>query len=155
MIMTSNIGADLIKKRGSLGFKIEKENLTYDDMKSKLNEEIKKTFKPEFLNRIDDVIVFHALSREDLGKIVDIEVNEVKERLKEQDINIELTKDAKEFLIEKGFDVVFGARPLKRTIARFLEDPLAQSLLKGEIDKTKLTIVKYKNDRLIFESKSK
>ncbi len=155
MIMTSNIGADLIKKRGSLGFKIEKEKLAYDDMKSKLNDEIEKTFKPEFLNRIDDVIVFHALNRADLGKIVDIEVNEVKERLKEQDINIELTKDAKEFLIEKGFDVAFGARPLKRNIARFLEDPLAQVLLKGEINKAKTTIVKCKNDRLIFDSKSK
>ena len=155
MIMTSNIGADLIRERGSLGFKIEKENLTYDDMKSKLNDEIKKTFKPEFLNRIDDVIVFHALSRKDLGKIVDIEVNEVKERLQEQDVNIELTKDAKEFLIEKGFDVVFGARPLKRTITRFIEDPLAQALLKGEIDKVKPTIIKCKDDRLVFERKSK
>ncbi len=155
MIMTSNIGADLIKKGGSLGFKVEKENLTYEDMKSKLNEEIKKTFKPEFLNRIDEVIVFHALSRKDLEKIVDIEVNEVKERLKEQNVNIELAKEAKEFLIKKGFDVVFGARPLKRTIAKFLENPLAQALLKGEIDKAKLMIVKCKNDRLVFENKSK
>jgi ATP-dependent Clp protease ATP-binding subunit ClpC len=155
MIMTSNIGADLIKKRGSLGFKVEKESLTYDDMKVKLNEEIKKTFKPEFLNRIDDVIVFHALSRTDLEKIVNIEVNEVKERLKEQGIEIDLTKESKEFLIDKGFDVVFGARPLKRTIARFLEDPLAQALLKGELNKSKVTVVKCKNDRLVFENKTK
>jgi ATP-dependent Clp protease ATP-binding subunit ClpC len=155
MIMTSNIGANLIKKRGSLGFKVEKEGMTYDDMKSKLDEEIKKTFKPEFLNRIDDVIVFHALSRKDLEKIVEIEVNEVKDRLKEQDVAIELTKDAKEFMIEKGFDVVFGARPLKRTIARYLEDPLAQALLKGEIDKSKTTVAKRKGDRLVFESKKK
>jgi ATP-dependent Clp protease ATP-binding subunit ClpC len=155
LIMTSNIGANLIKERGSLGFKVEKEGMTYDDMKSKLDEEIKKTFKPEFLNRIDDVIVFHALSRKDLEKIVEIEVNEVKDRLKEQDVTIELTKDAKEFMIEKGFDVVFGARPLKRTIARYLEDPLAQALLKGEIDKSKATIAKRKGDRLVFESKKK
>ncbi len=155
MIMTSNIGADLIKKGGSLGFKVEKENLTYDDMKSKLNEEIKKTFKPEFLNRIDDVIVFHALSRKDLEKIVDIEVNEVKERLREQDVNIELTKEAKEFLIKKGFDVVFGARPLKRTISKFLENPLAQALLKGEINKAVPMIIKCKNEKLVFENKSK
>lgn len=154
LIMTSNIGANFIRQRGSLGFKMEKEDLSYDEMKERLNEEVKKTFKPEFLNRIDDVIVFHALSREDLDKIVDIEMGEVKERLKEQNIKIELTKEAKEFLIEKGFDQVFGARPLRRTIARYLEDPLAQALLKSEINTKKTTVIKKKGDRLIFENKS-
>ena len=152
LLMTSNLGADLIKKSGSLGFKIEKEELAYEDMKDRLNEEVKKTFKPEFLNRIDDVIVFHPLSRQDLNKIVDIELNEVKERLKEQEIVIEITKGAKEFLIEKGFDPLFGARPLKRTIARYLEDPLAQVLLKGEIEKGQITAVEEKDGRLIFKN---
>ncbi len=155
LIMTSNVGADLIRKRGSLGFKVQKEELSYQEMKEKLMDEVKKTFKPEFLNRIDDVIVFHPLSREDLEKIVEIEVREVKERLKEQDITIELTKEAKDFLINKGFDPTFGARPLKRTISRYLEDPLAQSLLRGEIQKNQAILVKVKDDRLIFENKSK
>ncbi|MCK4518630.1 MAG: ATP-dependent Clp protease ATP-binding subunit [Candidatus Omnitrophica bacterium] len=152
LLMTSNIGADLIKKSGSLGFKIEKEELAYEDMKDRLNEEVKKTFKPEFLNRIDDVIVFHPLSRQDLNKIVDIELNEVKERLKEQEIVIEITKGAKVFLIEKGFDPLFGARPLKRTIARYLEDPLAQVLLKGEIKKGQTTAIEEKDGRLVFKN---
>jgi len=155
LIMTSNVGADLIRKRGSLGFKVQKEELSYQEMKEKLMDEVKKTFKPEFLNRIDDVIVFHPLSREDLEKIVEIEVREVKERLKEQDVTIELTKEAKDFLINKGFDPTFGARPLKRTISRYLEDPLAQSLLRGEIQKNQAILVKVKDDRLIFENKSK
>jgi ATP-dependent Clp protease ATP-binding subunit ClpC len=155
LIMTSNVGADLIRKRGSLGFKAQKETLSYEEMEEKLMEEVKKTFKPEFLNRIDDVIVFHALDREDLDKIVDIEVGEVKERLKEQGITVKLTKEAKDFLIDKGFDPSFGARPLKRTISRYLEDPLAQALLKGEISRNETLIVKRKQDRLIFEGKSR
>ena len=149
--MTSNVGADLIRRRGSLGFKAQREDLTYEEMKEKLMDEVKKTFKPEFLNRIDDVIVFRALSREDLKEIVEIEVREVKERLREQGVTIELTKEAKDFLINEGFDPTFGARPLKRTISRHLEDPLAQALLKGEIKKNQTILIKRKQDHLVFE----
>ena len=155
LFMTSNIGADLIRKRGSLGFKVEKNDLGYEDMKERLNEEVKKTFKPEFLNRLDDVIVFHTLSRNDLDKILDIEIEEVKKRLKEQNVIIELADDAKKFLVEKGFNNTFGARPLKRTIASYLEDQLAQALLKGEIKLNQKVVVKSKGERLVFESKSK
>jgi len=151
LIMTSNVGADLIRRRGSLGFKAQSEDLTYEEMKEKLMDEVKKTFKPEFLNRIDDIIVFRALSRKDLEKIVEIEVGEVKERLREQGVTIELTKEAKDFLINKGFDPTFGARPLMRTISRHLEDPLAQALLKGEIKKNQTILVKSKQGHLVFE----
>jgi len=152
VIMTSNIGAEMLKKQGSLGFKSNKEELTYKTMKEKLLEEVKKTFKPEFLNRIDDIIVFKPLTKEDLYKIVDIEVAEVKGRLKEQhEISIELSKEAVEFLINKGFDPIYGARPLKRTIQRFLEDPLAQEIISGKAQKGRSVKVGLKLDHLIFE----
>lgn len=151
MIMTSNVGAELIRKQGSLGFKSQKEELTYQEMKDKLLEEVKRTFKPEFLNRIDDIIVFRPLVKEDLNKIVDIELGFVIERLKEQKIGLELTQAAKDFLIEKGFDPVFGARPLKRVIQRYLEDPLAQDIISKRFKEgTKVKIDK-KNETLVFE----
>lgn len=131
MIMTSNVGAEIIRKRGSLGFKTITEDISYDDMKKLLMEEVKKTFKPEFLNRLDEVIVFRPLGKEDLEKIVDIEIAYVNSRLKDQGFEIILTPSAKEFFIEKGFDPVFGARPLKRVIQRFLEDPIAEDIIRG------------------------
>ena len=137
LIMTSNVGASILKKKGSLGFKVISEEIEYEDMKNMLMEEMKKTFKPEFLNRLDEVIVFRPLSRDDLGKIVDIEIGYVNQRLKEQHLQVELDQKAKDFLIEKGFDEVFGARPLKRVIQRFLEDPLAEDIIAGKLDKTR------------------
>jgi ATP-dependent Clp protease ATP-binding subunit ClpC len=152
LIMTSNIGAEILKKQGSLGFKSDKEELTYQSMKEKLLDEVKKTFKPEFLNRIDDIIVFKPLTKEDLHKIVDIEVAEVKNRLREQhEISIDLSKDAVEFLINKGFDPIYGARPLKRTIQRFLEDPLAQEIISGKVQKGRPVKIGLKFDHLTFE----
>ena len=126
LIMTSNLGADLIKKQGSLGFSSTKSEATFEKMREQLMDEVKRTFKPEFLNRIDEVIVFRPLTREDLAKIVELEIGYVKERLREQDVIIELDQTAKDLLVEKGFDPMFGARPLKRVIQRFLEDPLAE-----------------------------
>ncbi len=151
LIMTSNIGAELLRKQGSLGFKSEKEELTYQSMKDKLMDEVKRTFKPEFINRIDDIIVFRSLSKEDLYKIIDIEINEVKKRLSEQDIDIDLSPEAKTFLIEKGFDQAFGARPLKRTIQRYLEDPLAEVIIAGKVKKDKPIKINLENGRLVFE----
>jgi ATP-dependent Clp protease ATP-binding subunit ClpC len=151
IIMTSNVGADLIRKTGSLGFKTQKEEVSYQEMKDKLLEEVKHTFKPEFLNRIDDIIVFRQLVKEDLYKIVDIEVGLVAARLKDHGIALEVTPEAKEFLIEKGFDPVFGARPLKRTIQRFLEDPLAQEIISKKFKEGTRVKVGRKNEELIFE----
>jgi ATP-dependent Clp protease ATP-binding subunit ClpC len=154
LIMTSNIGANLLKKSGAIGFKTQEEEETYQDMKQRLLDEVKKTFKPEFLNRVDEVIVFRDLTRENLKKIVEIEVKEVQNRLKEKGIEVALDDKAKEFLIEKGFDKAFGARPLKRTIQRYLENPLAEEILSGsykEGSKIRTTFSRDK-DRLDFNT---
>ncbi|HLD40665.1 MAG TPA: ATP-dependent Clp protease ATP-binding subunit, partial [Candidatus Omnitrophota bacterium] len=151
VIMTSNVGAELIRKQGSLGFKSQKEELTYQEMKEKLLGEVKHAFKPEFLNRIDDIIVFRPLIKEDLHRIVDIELGHLIKRLTEQKINLELTPTAKDFLIEKGFDPVFGARPLKRIIQRFVEDPLAQEIITKRFKEGSNVRVDKKNDVLVFE----
>ena len=151
IIMTSNVGAELIRKTGSLGFKAQKEEVTYQDMKEKLLEAVKHAFKPEFLNRIDDIIVFRQLSKEDLFKIVELEIAQVAVRLKDQHLTLEVTKEAKELLIEKGFDPVFGARPLKRTIQRFLEDPLAQEIISKKYKDGAKIMVTRKNEELNLE----
>jgi ATP-dependent Clp protease ATP-binding subunit ClpC len=151
VIMTSNVGAEMIRKTGSLGFKAQKDEVTYEEMKEKLLEEVKHTFKPEFLNRIDDIIVFRPLSREDLVKIIEIEVGFVTDRLKEHNIILEVSAEAKDLLIEKGFDPVFGARPLKRTIQRFLEDPLAQEIISKKFKDGSMVKVLRKNQELVFE----
>ncbi|MFC1666839.1 ATP-dependent Clp protease ATP-binding subunit [Candidatus Omnitrophota bacterium] len=147
VIMTSNVGAEIFKKQGSIGFKSEKKEMTYKDTKEQLLDRVKKTFKPEFLNRIDDIIVFHSLTKEDLYKIIEIELKDVKGRLRDQEIEIELDKDAKELLIEKGFDPVFGARPLKRTIQRLLEDPLSEEIISRKFDKVKIIKTSTKNGK--------
>lgn len=151
VIMTSNVGAELIRKTGSLGFKDHKEEVSYEEMKDKLLEEVKRTFKPEFLNRIDDIIVFRALVKEDLFSIVDLELNCVNDRLKEQDIFLDVSQEAKQLLAEKGFDPVFGARPLKRTIQRYLEDPLSQEIIAGRLKDKKVLKVGRRNEELTFE----
>jgi ATP-dependent Clp protease ATP-binding subunit ClpC len=152
IIMTSNVGAETIRKTSSLGFKTQQEEISYSDMKEKLLEEVKRTFKPEFLNRIDDTIVFQPLNKEDLVRIVDIELNYVAERLKEQHgFTLTVTPEAREFLIEKGFDPVFGARPLKRTIQRFLEDSLAGEIISKRFSEGSTITVTRKNEELIFQ----
>ena len=151
IIMTSNVGAELIRKSGALGFKAQKEEGTYQDMKDKLLDAVKHAFKPEFLNRVDDTIVFRQLSKEDLTGIIDIEINSVILRLKDQNITLEVSQEAKELLIEKGFDPVFGARPLKRTIQRFLEDPLASEIISKKYKDGSMIKVTRKNQELYFE----
>ena len=151
LIMTSNVGAEIFRKHGSLGFKSESQEITYKDMKERLLDQVKKTFKPEFLNRIDDTIVFHPLTKEDLYKIIEIEMEEVTARLKEQTVDIVLDQSAKDFLIEKGFDPIFGARPLKRTIQRFLEDPLAEEMISKRLVKGKPVKVSAENGKLVLK----
>ena len=151
VIMTSNVGAELIRKSGSLGFKAQTDEVSYEEMKGKLLEEVKKTFKPEFLNRIDDIIVFRSLVKEDLFSIVDLELGYVNDRLKEQSITLDVSREAKQLLAEKGFDPVFGARPLKRTIQRYLEDPLSSEIISGRLKDKKVIKVGRKNEELTFE----
>ena len=141
----------MLKKQGSLGFAPQKEELNYKAMKERLLDEVKGTFRPEFLNRVDDIIVFHQLTRDDLGKIVEIELNGVRERLAEQSFSLKLTPKAKDFLIEKGFNPVLGARPLKRTIQSFLEDPLSEHVLKAKFKKGSTIKVTVEKDRLTFK----
>ena len=131
IIMTSNVGADLLKKESSLGFRSTGQNKGYDDMKDKVMGELRRTFRPEFLNRIDEVIVFHALSEEHIKQIVDLMIKEVAKRLAENNIAIEVTDEAKEVLAKEGFDQLYGARPLRRAIQRQVEDRLSEELLAG------------------------
>ncbi len=152
ILMTSNVGADMLRKKGGLGFISQKEGVEYSDMRERLMEEVKRTFKPEFINRIDDIIVFQSLTKEDLKKIVELEIKDVTKRLKEQEIEVALSQDALDLLIEKGFDPVFGARPLKRTIQRLLEDPLAEEIISGKIKEGTKIKVDRKEEALAFQS---
>ncbi len=151
LIMTSNIGAEMLRKQGSLGFTTQKGEVQYDEMKGKLLDEVKRTFKPEFLNRVDDIIVFHPLTKDDLQQIIDIEVKDVQKRLEERNLQLKLSKEVRDFLIEKGFDPIFGARPLKRTIQRYMEDPLAEELISGKFKNGGEVKVSLKDGKLVFE----
>lgn len=131
LIMTSNIGANIIKNQSSLGFKKTSADRSYEEMRKELLDEVEKNFRPEFLNRLDEVIVFQSLGREDLREIIDIELAHVAERLVSQGLEVDLTDSARDFLIEVGYNPEFGARPLKRAIEQNLEDPLAEELLRG------------------------
>jgi ATP-dependent Clp protease ATP-binding subunit ClpC len=134
IIMTSNIGAELIKKQTSLGFGVtSRDEASYDVMREKILEEAKRVLKPEFINRLDDLIVFHTLTKPDLVKIVELEVSKVEARVKAKQIHFTLDEKAKEFLIEKGYDPTYGARPMRRAVERFLEDPFAEEILRGHI----------------------
>ena len=119
-------------------------------MRDKILEETKRVFKPEFLNRLDEIIVFHTLEKPDLMKIVDLEVNKVKRRLQLKEIEIALDEAAHEFVIEKGYDPTYGARPMRRAVERYLEDPLAEELLKGNVKAGDLVHVTVENGKLVF-----
>jgi ATP-dependent Clp protease ATP-binding subunit ClpC len=130
VIMTSNIGAATISKNQALGFsQSDEQGLTYDEMKSRIMGELKKVFRPELLNRIDEVIVFHKLAKEEIKVIVELMLKRLREQMVEHETSIELTEDAKDMLVDKGYDPAMGARPLRRAIQRFIEDPLADFVL--------------------------
>ena len=152
IIMTSNVGAELIKRQTSLGFGAQTGHESYDQMKEVILEESKKVFKPEFLNRLDDIIVFHTLEREDLVRIVDLEVAKVVQRVRNKSIHIQLDPTAVELLIEKGYDPIYGARPMRRAVERFLEDPLAEELLRGNIKPNDIVEVQAETDKLVFRA---
>ena len=151
IIMTSNLGGRQIISGGAkLGFKHGDGAQQFSMIKSTVHDELKRTFNPEFLNRIDDVIVFHGLVRDNMKEIVNILLGQFSARLKLQDITIELTPEATELLIDKGFDPKLGARPLKRAIQRLLEDPFAEYILKGQIQPGTNVKVTRKDDQLDF-----
>ncbi|MBC8042401.1 MAG: ATP-dependent Clp protease ATP-binding subunit [Rhizobacter sp.] len=153
IIMTSNIGARDIKSMGvGMGFAQADSKSKYDSMKSTIEDALKRVFNPEFLNRIDDVIVFHQLEKEHIFRIIDISAKKLFKRIQDLGITIEITKRAKEFLATKGYDQQFGARPLRRALQRFVEDPLAEEMLKGRFTEGSDVKIKYekKSDGLIF-----
>ncbi|MFZ0506355.1 MAG: ATP-dependent Clp protease ATP-binding subunit [Chthoniobacterales bacterium] len=152
IIMTSNVGAELIKRQTSLGFGAQTGQESYEQMKQVILEESKKVFKPEFLNRLDDIIVFHTLEREDLVRIVDLEVAKVVERVRNKSIHIHLDPTAVELLIEKGYDPIYGARPMRRAVERFLEDPLAEEILRGNIKPGETVEVHAETDKVVFRA---
>ena len=131
IIMTSNVGAELLKKESGLGFRPQGMDKGYEDMKGKVTGELRRTFRPEFLNRIDEIIVFHVLNEEHIKQIVELMIKEVANRLAENDIHIRVTEKAKEILAKEGFDQMYGARPLRRAIQRHIEDRLSDELLRG------------------------
>ena len=132
--MTTNAGADAIKNESSLGFQKPDDDASYDSMKERVGEEIEKVFRPEFLNRVDDVIIFRHLTSEDLKEVIDLELSKVRERLLDRGFQLVLTDDAKSFIIKKGSNLDYGARPLRRAIENYVEDPLSEELLKGEFE---------------------
>jgi ATP-dependent Clp protease ATP-binding subunit ClpC len=131
LIMTSNIGAEKITHQSTFGFEKRDENLSYEKMRNMLKQELENHFRPEFLNRVDEVVVFHKLLHKDLTKIVDLELSKVQKRLKDHGLSLELSDEARDFLLEKGTDEKFGARPLRRAIEQFVEDPLSENILRG------------------------
>jgi len=156
VIMTSNLGAHLIQRGRGLGFtKAGDEEQSYEEMKKGIMAELKKSFRPEFLNRIDEIIVFHQLTQEEILAIVDLMLEELGKRLKEQEMEIEVTKDAKKFLAEDGYDSLYGARPLSRAIQRLIENPLSSEIIHGKFGEGDVVKVALKDDALTFSKKRK
>ena len=150
ILMTSNVGSETIKKQSTMGFSPITDENSYEKMREKIMDEARKTFKPEFLNRIDDVIVFRSLTKPDLIEILDLEVSKVMERLKNKNIKLTLDEKAMDFLVEKGYDPNYGARPMRRSVERFLEDPLAEEILKGNLHENDPIQVTFEKDKLVF-----
>src|SRR5271166_1477407 len=151
IIMTSNVGAELIKRQTALGFGAASGHGSYEAMRDKILDESKRVFKPEFLNRLDDIIVFHQLERNDLIKLVDLEVAKVIARVRAKDIKVRLDPTAVEFLIDKGYDPTYGARPMRRAVEKYLEDPLAEELLRGNIKQGDTLNVHAAGEQLAFK----
>ncbi|MBL9190511.1 MAG: ATP-dependent Clp protease ATP-binding subunit [Opitutaceae bacterium] len=155
VIMTSNVGAQLLQRQTSMGFAAAQSNFNdAERMREKVQEEAKRVFKPEFLNRISDIIFFRPLDKADLVKIVELETEKFAKRLSERKITLEFSQEAKDLLIEKGYDEKYGARPLRRAVEHYLEDPLAEALLKGEVKDGEPVLVAREGDKLIFKQKA-
>ncbi len=152
IIMTSNIGAERLAKQESLGFRTQGDGSSHEQMKSMLKEEIEKHFRPEFINRVDDLVYFKSLDKEDLKQIIDIELRNVRDRLAAKGFKIELSDRAKEIIIDQGYNPEFGARPLRRAIERLVEDPLSEDLLKGKFEDGSTIFVESEGEKLTFRS---
>ena len=157
IIMTSNVGAEILQKNVSLGFGSQmNDEDNYEEIKSKITDEAKKMFKPEFLNRLDDLVIFRKLTKKHIKQIADLEIDKLRERVRAKGFKIRVSAKVKDFLIEKGYDEKFGARPLRRAVEKHLEDTLAESILEQEISSTHndLLVAKLKDDEVYFEATS-
>ncbi|EZH64432.1 Clp protease ClpX [Bacillaceae bacterium JMAK1] len=153
IIMTSNVGASALKENKYVGFTTQSEDAKYGDMKGKVMGELKKTFRPEFLNRIDETIVFHSLEKKHIKEIVGLMADELQKRLAEQEINFSLTEVAREKIADEGFDPEYGARPLRRALQKQVEDRLSEELLRGRIKKGETAVIDYKDGEFVVELK--
>jgi ATP-dependent Clp protease ATP-binding subunit ClpC len=152
VIMTSNVGATFLRK-STLGFGASGEDAGYEKMKERVLDELKRTFRPEFLNRVDDTIVFHSLSQEHIREIVDIMLDELNRRIEEYDLRVEVSGTAKDRLVQEGFDPAFGARPLRRVIQKRLEDGISEEMLQGNVKPGNTVAVDLENDKFVFKTK--
>jgi ATP-dependent Clp protease ATP-binding subunit ClpC len=150
ILLTSNVGAETIRKNSTIGFNVGNEEQNYEKMRDKIMDEAKRAFRPEFMNRLDDIIVFNSLNKPDLIEILDLEINKVMGRLKAKSIQLVLDQKAKDFLVEKGYDPIYGARPMRRAVERFLEDPLAEEILRGKLQDNVPITVTVEGDKLGF-----
>jgi len=155
LIMTSNLGARDLKKGAGIGFTFDTDAADYDAMRHKIMEEVKRLFNPEFINRVDETVVFHSLRKEHMVRIIDIVIDEMLNKVQDREMAIDLTKGAKEHLAEHGFDPVYGARPLRRTIQKMIEDPIAEEILRGKFVDGSQISVKKKGDGLEFVETSR
>jgi ATP-dependent Clp protease ATP-binding subunit ClpC len=150
ILLTSNVGAETVRKNSTIGFTVGSEEQNYEKMREKIMDEAKRAFRPEFLNRLDDIIVFNSLNKPDLVEILDLEINKVMHRLKAKNIHLTLDATAKDFLVEKGYDPIYGARPMRRAVERYLEDPLAEEILRGRFHENVPITVTVEGDKLAF-----
>ena len=151
ILMTSNVGSDTIKKQSTMGFSAVTNEGSYERMREKIIDESKRVFRHEFLNRLDDIIVFHPFTKPDLIAILTLEVDKVIERLRHKNLHLKLDDKAKDFLVDKGYDPQYGARPMRRAVERFFEDPLAEEILKGVLHEGEPITVTTDNDKLVFK----
>jgi ATP-dependent Clp protease ATP-binding subunit ClpC len=158
IIMTSNTGVEFIKREGPIGFATPRDatkaqKASYEAMKDQVMAAVRKTFRPEFINRLDDILVFHELARDQIGQIVELLLKDLAKRLAERKLKIELTKKAKEWLADAGYDPTFGARPLRRAIEKNVENPLSSRILAGEYKEGDTILVDLTGDEIVFSKK--
>ena len=150
ILLTSNVGSDVVRKQAVMGFGKQSDDGDHELMRGRILEEARKAFRPEFINRLDDVIVFRTLGKPELIRILELEVSKVLERIRRKGVTVILDEKAKDFLIEKGYDPQYGARPMRRSVERHLEDPLAEEILKGSMSPTGAVQVTADGEKLVF-----
>ena len=153
ILLTSNVGAERLKKGATRGFTAPDDEQDYERMKENLTEEAKKVFRPEFLNRFDDIVVFRSLGKEELTQILELELAKVEQRLAQRDLHFELDESARDLLRDKGYDPAYGARPMRRAVEKHLEDPMAEEIIRGNLREGETVAISAKDDKLVFIQK--